>query len=192
MLQLKNNNLKKKYTIKVPEDIQVMYCNIKNIVVFSKLAQKKSLKLGVKIVLIPAKNLIVVTSIPSLIGSKNFKKLQGTTVAVIRQQLIEMSYTLFTKLILVGVGYRVFPYEKVSNQVYFKLGYSHLVYFNIPNDLTAFCHKSTKMFLYGNSSYNTLTQTASQVRSCKIPEVYKGKGILYDQEKVVLKKGKKV
>jgi large subunit ribosomal protein L6 len=192
MLQLKNNSFKKKNTIKVPEDIQVTYCNVKNIAVFSKSAQNKSLKLGVKIILIPAKKLIVVTSIPSVIGSKKIKKSQGTTVAAIKQQLIEMSYTLFTKLTLVGVGYRVFPYDKISNQVYFKLGYSHLVYFNIPNDLTVFCHKSTKMFLYGNSSYNTLTQTASQVRACKVPEVYKGKGILYDQEKVVLKKGKKV
>ena len=118
--------------------------------------------------------------------------MQGTTAALIRQLLIEMSYTLFTKLTLVGVGYRVFPYEKVSNQIYFKLGYSHLVYFNVPNDLSVFCHKSTKLFLYGDSCYNTLTQTAAQIRSCKIPEVYKGKGILYDQEKVVLKKGKKV
>lgn len=192
MLQLKNNNFKKKYTIKVPEDIQVTYCNTKNILVFSKEEQKKNLSLDVKIILIPAKNLIVVTDVPSIIGSKKIKKLQGTTVAAIKQQLIEMSYTLFTKLNLVGVGYRVFPYEKISNQVYLKLGYSHLVYFNIPNDLAVFCYKSTKMFLYSDSSYNKLTQTASQIRACKIPEVYKGKGILYDQEKVTLKKGKKV
>lgn len=192
MLQLKNNNFKKKYSITVPENIQVTYCNIKNILVFSKAKQKKFLNLEVKIVLIPTKKLIIVTDIPSIIGSKKTKKLQGTMVALIKQQLIEMSYTLFTKLNLVGVGYRVFSYEKVLNQVYFKLGYSHLVYFNIPNDLTVFCSKSIKMFLYSDSSYNRLTQTASQIRACKVPEVYKGKGILYDQERVSLKKGKKV
>lgn len=192
MLKLKTNNLKKKYVIKVPENIQVTYCDKKNVIVFNKLEQIKYLKLEVKIVLISNKNLILVTNIPAQVGSKNFKKLQGTTAAAIKRQLIELSYTLFTKLALVGVGYRAFPYEKVSNQIYFKLGYSHLVYFKIPSDLQVFCHKSTKVFLYGNSSYNTLTQIASQIRSCKTPEVYKGKGILYDQEKVILKKGKKV
>jgi ribosomal protein L6P/L9E len=48
------------------------------------------------------------------------------------------------------------------------------------------------MFIFGNTSYNSLTQVTSQIRSCKVPEIYKGKGILYYQEKVILKKGKKV
>ena len=192
MLNLKSCKLKKKYIIKVPEDIQVTYCNRKNLVVFSKLSQKKVFKLKVKIFLLSIKNIIIVTDIPVAFNFKNVKKLQGTTVAIIKQQLIEMSYTLFIKLVLVGVGYRVFSYKNFDNQIYFKLGYSHLVYFKIPNTINVFSHKSTKIFLYENNSYNQLTQTASQIRDCKIPEIYKGKGILYDKEKVVLKKGKKV
>ena len=49
MVQLKTNNLKKKYTIKVPKDIHVAYCDIKNIIIFSKESEKKILKLEVKI-----------------------------------------------------------------------------------------------------------------------------------------------
>lgn len=192
MLQLTKKNLKKKYIIKIPENFQVIYCSTKNIIVFSKNAQKKTLKLEVKILLIQKKKIIVVTDIPHSLGVNSSKKVQGMTVATIKQKLVEMSYTLFTKLKLVGVGYRVFPHKKLQNQVYFKLGYSHLIYFNIPINLTVFCYKFTKMFIYGNISYNLLTQVASQIRSCKVPEIYKGKGILYYQEKVILKKGKKV
>lgn len=192
MVRLKTNKLKKKHIIKVPKDIQVTYCPNKNILTFNKLSYKKFLKLDVKIILIFDRNLIVVTDIPGTIGKKKFKKLQGTTVANIKHQLIEISYVLFTKLVLVGVGYRVFPYQKMDNQVYFKLGYSHMVYFKVPTKFSIFCSKSTKIFLYGNSSYKELTQVASQIRSYKVPEIYKGKGILYDQEKIVLKKGKKV
>ena len=192
MVKLRINRLKKKYVIKVPENIQVIYCENTNILTFQGLLDKKFLKLGVKIVLIPEENSIVVTDVPIIVGKKNLKKLQGTVVAEIKQKLIETSYVLFTKLKLIGVGYRVFPYEKMNNQVYFKLGYSHLVYFKIPKNLMTFCSKSVKIFLYGDSSYQMLTQTASQIRACKVPEVYKGKGILYDQEQVIIKKGKKV
>ena len=192
MVKLKTNKLKKKHVIKLPEDIKVIYCSNKNILIFNKLSYKKFLKLDVKIVLNSSKNLILVTDIPVTSGKKNFKKLQGTTVANIKHLLIEISYILFVKLVLVGVGYRVFPYQKMDNQVYFKLGYSHMVYFKVPLKFSTFCSKSIKIFLYGNSSYKELTQVASQIRSFKVPEIYKGKGILYYQEEIKLKKGKKV
>src|SRR5210317_1960647 len=190
------DKLKKKYTVKVPQNIKVVYCDKKNIVTFIGPTQTKSLKLKVKIFLLPSENAIAVTQIPirgiSIIGFKNAKKLQGTTVARIKQVLIETTYTLYKKLNLVGVGYRAFAYEEVKNQIYLKLGYSHLIYFKIPSSLNTFCHKFTKLFIFGDSSVDMLTQTAAQIRACKFPEPYKGKGILYDQEKIVLKKGKKI
>ena len=188
--------LKKRYTVKIPKNINVVYCNKKNILIFIGPLQTKSIKLNVKIFLIPESQLIVVTQIPlsniSAVSLKNAKKLQGTIVSKIKQVIIEVTYTLYNKLNLVGVGYRVFAHEKIPNQIYFKLGYSHLVYFKIPNDLNSFCQKFTKLFLFGNCSFNLLTHTAAQIRSCKLPEPYKGKGILYNQEKIVLKKGKKI
>ena len=188
--------LKKKYTIKIPKNINIIYCDKKNIITFVGPSQTKSLKLEVKVFLVPESQLIVVSKIPALdtsaVGLKNAKKLQGTTVSKIKQSLIETTYTLYTKLNLVGVGYRVFSHEKLSNQIYLKLGYSHLIYFKVPSDLNSFCQKFTKLFLFGNCSFDSLTRTAAQIRNCKLPEPYKGKGILYDQEKVVLKKGKKI
>ena len=110
----------------------------------------------------------------------------------IKQILIEITYILHCKLNLIGVGYRVFTHEKLANQIYFKLGFSHLIYFRVPLGINIYCQKFTKLFFFGNSSYNLLTQTTAQIRNCKLPEPYKGKGILYDQEKIILKKGKKI
>nr|YP_009495554.1 ribosomal protein L5 [Nitzschia sp. (in: diatoms)]AWQ64284.1 ribosomal protein L5 [Nitzschia sp. (in: diatoms)] len=193
---ISSNKFKKKHTIKIPKSIKLLYCDKKNILTFIGSSQTKSLKLKVKIFLEPMLNLITVTNIPvsgaSTTDFKNAKKVQGTTVAKIKQILTEITYTLYHKLNLVGVGYRVFPYESLDNQLYFKLGYSHLIYFNVPGDLNTHCQKFTKLFLYGNCSFDSLTQTAAQIRACKFPEPYKGKGILHDQETITLKKGKKI
>lgn len=188
---------KKKYCIKVPKNIKVLYCDKKNLITFISSSVTKSLNLKTKIFLIPLSNSIVVTDLlianKSEIGlKKNGKKLQGTMVAKIKQNLIEITNVLSQKLNLVGVGYRVFPYEKLSNQIYFKLGYSHLLYFRIPVGLDVNCFKFTKLLLSSNNSYDSLTQTAAQIRSCKLPEPYKGKGILFDNETITLKKGKRI
>ena len=193
---LNPNRFKKKYTIKVPKNIKIIYCDKKNIITFIGLSQRKSLKLGVRLFLTPLSNSITVTNIPVLGASttdfKNVKKMQGTVVAKIRQILIEITYTLYQKLNLVGVGYRAFLYEKLQSQLYLKLGYSHLIYFKVPSSVQVHCQKFTKLFLFGNCSFDSLTQTAAQIRACKLPEPYKGKGVLYDQEKIILKKGKKI
>lgn len=191
-----SKKLKKKYIIKIPKNINIIYCDKKNIITFIGPSQTKSLKLDVKIFLVPASELLIVSQIPvsgvSTVALKNAKKLQGTTLSKIKQILIETTYILYHKLNLVGVGYRVFAHEKLSNQIYLKLGYSHLIYFKIPSNLNSFCQKFVKLFLFGNCSFDSLTHTAAQIRNCKLPEPYKGKGILYDQEKILLKKGKKI
>ena len=57
------------------------------------------------------------------------------------------------------------------------------MYFKIPKPLNSFCIKFTKLFIFGNVSNEAITKTVSLVRQCKIPEPYKGKGILYEGEK---------
>jgi large subunit ribosomal protein L6 len=190
-------NLKKRYSIKIPKNIQIIYCDKKNIIMFIGPLSTRALKLKIRIFLIPSLNVIVASQIPiedksAVMRVKDIKKIQGTTIAKIKQVLIEITYTLHCKLNLVGVGYRVFTHEHLANQIYLKLGYSHLIYFRIPSELQSYCQKFTKLFLFGNCSYDLLTQTAAQIRNCKLPEPYKGKGILYDQEKILLKKGKKI
>lgn len=189
-------NVKKKNSIKVPKIIQVIYCDKKNFITFAGPLLTKSLKLKIKVFLEPSLNLIIASQIlsekKSVARTKDLKKIQGTTVSKIKQILIEITYMLYCKLNLVGVGYRVFRHETLTNQLYLKLGYSHFIYFKIPSKIRSYCQKFTRLFLFGNSSHDILTQTAAQIRACKLPELYKGKGILYDQEKITLKKGKKI
>ena len=188
--------LKKKQTIKIPKNITTLYCDKKKLLTFIGPLQKKSLKIQVQLFFIPSTNLIIVSDLPisytSNIGFKNSKVLQGTTVAKIKQMLVEIMYTLYYKLEFVGVGYRAFSVETLKNQLYFKLGYSHLIYFKIENPLESFCMKFTKLFIFGNCSYEKLTQTAALIQDCKRPEPYKGKGILHHGEQIILKKGKKI
>jgi large subunit ribosomal protein L6 len=186
-----------RYTIKIPKDIKVFYSSNKKIITFKgKNHQQKSLSLKTKLYLLLLKNSIIVTKIPFSKMSSNEKKtlksIRVTTIALIKQILLEFSVLLFNKLKLVGVGYRVFPIEIFNNQLlHFKLGYSHQIYFKIPEHLNISCIKSTKLFIFG-TSYQFVNQVAATIRSYKVPELYKGKGILYETEKITLKEGKKV
>lgn len=190
----KNVDMKNKYSIKIPENLKTIYCTKANLLIFIGPLSTKVLKPCVKIFQI--KNYIFVSKIPTLKVStntlKNSNQLQGTVIAKIKLILIEISNVLYKKLTLVGVGYRAFVAEDIANQITLKLGYSHLIYQRIPSKLSSFCLKFTKLFIFGVTSYSDLTQSVALIRQCKLPEPYKGKGILHYRENIVLKKGKKV
>lgn len=188
-------SVQSRYTIKIPENIVTLYCDKKQILTFVGPLKKKSLKTQVKLFVIS--NLLIVSDIQAnnykTNDKKKLKMLQGTTLSLIKHILIEINYKLYHKLKFVGVGYRVFQLENpLENQIFLKLGYSHVIYFKIPKPIQTHSIKFTKLFIFGNCSYNKLTNLASSIRECKLPEPYKGKGILHHEEKILLKKGKKI
>lgn len=188
--------MQKKNTIKIPKNILVIYSKKKNIITVIGPAHKKSLKLSLKLNMVNSSNLIEVTDESfihkSNLNNKQIRSMQGTTVALIKQLLLEASSLVYKKLKIVGVGYRSLFVEGFENKLLmFKLGYSHSLYFKIPDNLKIFSFKFTKLFIYGNS-YQNVNQIASVIRLYKKPEPYKGKGILYESEKITLKEGKKV
>jgi large subunit ribosomal protein L6 len=188
-------NTAEKYNIKIPNDINLIYSNKKKIIILTGPLAKKALKLYIQIFVIKSKSIIKISSLPFFKISNNkqkkIKALQGTTVALIKQLIIETSAIIYQKLKFVGVGYRSFNVDNFEKKLLlFKLGYSHFLYFKISNEIKIFCLKMTKLFIYGNS-YQNVTQIASLIRSYKKPEPYKNKGILYETEKIVRKKGKK-
>jgi large subunit ribosomal protein L6 len=189
-------NIPEKFTIKIPSNISVLCSTKQKIMYIVGPLKKKSLKLKVQISISNEERTIKISSLPFSKISNNKKKemkaMQGTTVALIKQLMVEASTPIYTKLKLVGVGYRAFNHGNFSSKlILLKLGYSHTVFFKIPDKLNFFCLKSTKLFIYGNS-YQKITQTAAMIISHKKPEPYKGKGILYYNEKIKLKEGKKV
>ena len=188
-------NLQKKYEIKIPNKISVIYCNKKKIITIIGPLTKKSLKLKTKILISKKKKIIKITPFSFTTVSNNKKKkmkvIQNTTTVLLKQLILEASTILYKKLKLIGIGYRVFNDENFKKLLSFKLGYSHPIYFKIPNKLNFFCLKYTKLFIFGNS-YQQITQIAAIIKAQKKPEPYKGKGILYENEKIILKEGKKV
>ena len=65
------------------------------------------------------------------------------------------------------------------------------MYYKIPSKIVIKIIQSSKIFIFGND-FNKVCQVASIIRNCKVPEPYKGKGILYSNEVVKLKEGKKL
>lgn len=172
------------------------YCDDKRTIIFANAFRHKALVLKTKIILDKTKRLIIITRDPFFTTSnhekKKLKAIQGTQVNLLKQMLLDISLFFCKKLSLIGVGFRVTPLEISNlNLLHFKLGYSHHVYFKIPKNLKIFCIKANKLFIVGDS-YLSVNQVAALIRSFKIPEPYKGKGIVYTTEKVTLKEGKKV
>lgn len=190
------NNIVKKYILKIPKNTLLYYCSTNQVVIVSNSKNYKTFKLKTKLILKKTKKIMKVTRIPFFKISNNYQKklkaIQATQVTLLKQLFLDNSSKFCKKLKLVGVGFRVSTFEILTNNfLHFKLGYSHSIYFKIPKNLKTFCIKSNTLFLIGDS-YLFVTQIAALIKSLKIPEPYKGKGILYTTEKITLKEGKKV
>jgi large subunit ribosomal protein L6 len=190
------NYTTKRHIIKIPKNTSVYYCDTKSIVIVANSSAQKALILKTKLIVEKSKRIIKVTREPFFDISNNEKKklkaIQGTQVSLLQQMLVDISLFFCKKLNLVGVGFRVSALNTMGlNLLHFKLGYSHFIYFKIPKTLKVFCLKANKLFILGYS-YIFVTQIAALIKSYKTPEPYKGKGILYTTEKIVLKEGKKI
>jgi len=186
----------KKHTIKIPNSVNVVYLVNKKILIFVNSICQKSLKLNVQIFLNKSKKIIKVSRLSFSKSSINEQKqlyfFQGTETALIKRSILELSTNFYQKLKFIGVGYRVFDVSNFDNSMLmFKLGYSHFLYFKITKNIKIFNFKTIKLFFF-SQNYQNLVQIVSLVRSFKKPEPYKGKGILYETEKIQLKKAKKV
>jgi|SRR5690554_723157 len=99
-----------------------------------------------------------------------------------------LSRFYINRLILKGVGYKVFVNQ--NNILDLKIGYSHSIKYVINSTITTNIYKNAIIQLKSPFK-DTLGQTCSSLRALKKLDVYKGKGILYNREKINLKVGKK-
>nr|YP_011008423.1 ribosomal protein L6 [Undaria peterseniana]WBP70394.1 ribosomal protein L6 [Undaria peterseniana] len=90
------------------------------------------------------------------------------------------------ELRLKGIGYRV--YKKEEKLIFF-LGYSKSVIIDIPKDVSVNIGKKT--FFLISANFGILQNFASSIRKYRYPDSYKGAGVLYENEIVVCKEGKK-
>lgn len=89
------------------------------------------------------------------------------------------------KLEVNGVGFRV---ALAGNDLKMNLGFSHEVVYHLPEGVTAKVEQNN-ITISGNSKQQ-VGQVAAEIRALKKPEPYKGKGIKYDDERIIRKSGK--
>lgn len=190
------NFISKRCVIKIPSEICIIYSKHQNGLLIKSKKTKVFLRLTVKLLVLKSKNMIIVTNqlvntIPNKLICCN-KTIQGIAVSKIKQAFVDVQMVNYKKLKLIGVGYKAFELQSANNNfLHLKLGFSHSLYYRVPSNINIKILQTTKLFISG---YNlgSLSQCASVIRKCKIPEPYKGKGILYSNEIIKLKEGKKV
>ncbi len=99
-------------------------------------------------------------------------------------QGVVLGYTI--ELSLKGIGYRV---REENKNLIFSLGYSKPVTLKIPKDVSVKFGKKTFSLISAN--YGVLQNFATTIRSYRVPDSYKGAGVLYVGETIVCKEGKK-
>lgn len=119
--------------------------------------------------------------------SKFAKALSGTLRSLIYNMTKGVVDGYERKLQLVGVGYRAKAQGKILN---LSLGYSHPIVFEVPSQLNVSTPSQTEIILTGIDKQQ-IGQVAAKIRSFRSPEPYKGKGVRYFGEKIIIKEVKK-
>jgi large subunit ribosomal protein L6 len=115
------------------------------------------------------------------------KVLLGTVWANLRNTFVGVSEGFKLQLVLVGVGYRV---QIQGHKLNLTLGFSHPVAYDLPQGVLAESPSQTEIVLSSHDK-QLLGQVAAEIRSYRMPECYKGKGIKFLGEVIHLKEVKK-
>ena len=118
--------------------------------------------------------------------NRNSKALQGLTRSLIANMIIGVAQGFEKRLEIVGVGFRADLQDKVLK---LSLGFSHPILFPIPEGIQIEVEKQTQITIKGIDKQQVGT-IAAKLRSIKLPEPYKGKGIRYVGERIRKKVGK--
>lgn len=117
---------------------------------------------------------------------KNSKALHGLYRTLINNMVLGVSQQFDLTLILKGVGYRAAVQGK---EIVLNLGYSHPVKIAIPDEIKVEVVQNTTINLK-SCDKEALGLFAANIRAWRLPEPYKGKGILYKDEQIIRKAGK--
>jgi large subunit ribosomal protein L6 len=113
--------------------------------------------------------------------------MSGTVRALVANMVLGVTKGFEKKLTLVGVGFRA---QAQGQKLNLQIGFSHPVVKDMPAGIKVETPTQTEILIKG-SDRQVVGQLAAEVRAFRPPEPYKGKGIRYADEKVVLKETKK-
>jgi large subunit ribosomal protein L6 len=119
--------------------------------------------------------------------SREADAMSGTMRALVANMVNGVTKGFERKLTLVGVGFRA---QAQGDKLNLSLGFSHPVVHQMPEGIKAETPSQTEILIKGIDKQK-VGQVAAEVRGYRPPEPYKGKGVRYADEKVILKETKK-
>jgi large subunit ribosomal protein L6 len=120
-------------------------------------------------------------------NSNHANAMSGTMRALVANMVTGVTKGFEKKLALVGVGYRA---QAQGDKLNLTLGFSHPVVHQMPKGVKVVTPTQTEIVLSGVDK-QLVGQVAAEVRAHRPPEPYKGKGVRYSNEVIVLKETKK-
>ena len=117
---------------------------------------------------------------------KKHKALHGLTRSLINNMVVGVSQGFTKNLDINGVGYKA---QKQGNKLVLNLGYSHPIELVEPDGIVIDVPAPNKVIVKG-ADKQQVGEIAAKIRSFRLPDAYKGKGVKYDFEVLRLKEGK--
>jgi len=125
-------------------------------------------------------------NIIKLNDTKESRAYHGLTRALIQNMIIGVNAKFSKILVAEGVGYK---FQLDKQRLILNMGYTHPIEFIIPSDLEIKAESPTKIIISGIDK-EKVGFLAAKIREIRPPEPYKGKGIMYEGEKILRKAGK--
>jgi large subunit ribosomal protein L6 len=120
-------------------------------------------------------------------ASRSANAMSGTMRQLVNNMVQGVSKGFEKKLSLVGVGYKA---QASGNKLNLAVGFSHPVDFEMPAGIKVETPTPTEVVIKG-ADRQRVGQIAAEIRAVRPPEPYKGKGIRYVDERIVIKETKK-
>ena len=119
--------------------------------------------------------------------SREANAMSGTIRQLVNNMVVGVSRGFEKKLTLMGVGFKA---AASGSRLNLNIGFSHPVNFDMPAGVSVATPTPTEIVIKG-ADRQVVGQLAAEIRAARPPEPYKGKGIRYADEKVVIKETKK-
>ncbi len=171
-----------KNPINIPQGVEISFTNTEILVkgVLGSLSMRLNAAVKIK------KDDNVLRCIP-VDDKQNAIALSGTIRALLANMIIGVNKGFEKKLLLSGVGYRA---QTQGDSLSLTLGFSHPVIYKMPQGIKCEVPSQTEIIIKGANNQQ-VGQVAAEIRAYRKPEPYKGKGVRYADEIVILKETKK-
>ena len=170
-----------KKSIEIPKEVSIQLENEKIVVKGKHGSLERQILNNLKLEIIEKKLVITRND-----DSKQSRSYHGLIRALVQNMVSGVDQKFSKTLIAEGVGYK-FQVDKTN--LILSVGFSHPVEFAIPSDLIIKAESPTKLVISGIDK-EKVGFLAAKIRDMRPPEPYKGKGILYEGEKILRKAGK--